>query len=116
MKKLVFISCIIVLCLGVFAGCAQKTPEETIVTLVWNGSQIEVKTSQWNDRSVQISTEDASLGNGKVYDFIGVKLSDLMEIADADDCTKAIVKGSDDTRPSPSIRSRAKTSRAREPS
>lgn len=97
MKKIVSIVCVIALCLGVLAGCGQKieAQEETIVKLVWNGTTTEVKTSQWNDKSTQVSTEDASLGGGKVYDFVGVKLSTLMEIAGAGDCTKAIVKSSD---------------------
>ena len=94
MKKLICISCMIVLCIGILAGCKQDTTEETIVTLVWNGNRTEVKTSQWKDRSAEISTEDVSLGNGKIYDFVGVRLSDLMDIAGAEDCTKAIVKAS----------------------
>ncbi|MBR2706837.1 MAG: molybdopterin-dependent oxidoreductase [Mogibacterium sp.] len=96
MKKIICISCMIALCICILAGCKQDTTEETLVTLVWNGNRTEVRTSQWKDRSVEISTEDVSLGNGKIYDFVGVKLSDLMEIAGAEDCTKAIVKASDD--------------------
>ena len=95
MKKTICISLVIVLCFGILAGCRHKAPEEKIVTLVWNGNQTEVMTSQWNSKSVEISTEDVSLGNGKIHDYVGVRLSDLMDIAGAEDCTKAIVKGSD---------------------
>ena len=35
------------------------------------------------------------LGGDKVYDYVGVKLSDLMEMAKADECVKVIVKASD---------------------
>ena len=83
------------LCLGILAGCGQNAAEETVVTLVYDGKTTEVKTSQWNEKAVQISTQDTSLGTDKKYDFVGVRLSDLMDIAGAGDCTKAIVHASD---------------------
>lgn len=95
MKKIISICTIIMLCLGILAGCGQKSQEETVVKLVFDEETIEVTTSRWEEKTVQISTEDIGLGDGKVYDFVGVKLSDLMEMAGADECGKAIVHASD---------------------
>lgn len=95
MKKLISICTIFMLCLGILAGCGQKAAEETVVKLVYDGKTTEVTTSQWDEKAVQISTEDTGLGDGKVYDFVGVKLSDLMDMAGARECTKAIVHASD---------------------
>jgi len=95
MKKPVYIICIIALCLCVLAGCNQKAGEPTVVTLVYDGSATEVRTSQWDEKSVQISTEDLGLGKKKACDYVGVKLSDLMDMADAEDCAKAVVSSSD---------------------
>lgn len=84
-----------IICLCTITGCAETKPDETVVVLAWKDARLEVKASEWNEHSVQIRTEDIGLGNGKVYDFIGVRLSDLMELADANECVKARVKSTD---------------------
>ncbi len=74
---------------------AAPVAEETVITLVWDSNQIDVGISEWNRHSVLISTEDPGLGNGKIYDFAGVKLFDLMELAGVHECAKALVKSTD---------------------
>lgn len=91
----VCIACITVLCISAFADGVKEIQEETVVLLLWEGSDTDVKTTEWNERSVQIHTEDVGMGNGKIYDFVGVTLSDLMKLAGADECTKALVKSTD---------------------
>ena len=91
----VCIVCIVFLCVSAFADDGRGIQEEKVVTLVWEGSNTDVKTTEWNVRSVQIHTEDVGMGNGKVYDYIGVTLLDLMKLAGADECTKALVKSTD---------------------
>ena len=91
----VCIVCIAFLCMSAFADDGGVIQEETVVTLVWEGSNTDVKTTEWNVRSVQIHTEDVGMGNGKVYDYVGVTLLDLMELAGADECSKALVKSTD---------------------
>jgi len=83
----VCIVCIVFLCVSAFADDGREIQEETVVTLVREGSNTDVKTTEWNVRSVQIHTEDVGMGNGKVYDYIGVTLLDLMKLAGADECT-----------------------------
>ena len=91
----VCIVCIVFLCVSAFADDGREIQEETVVTLVWEGSNTDVKATEWNVRSVQIHTEDVGMGNGKVYDYIGVTLLDLMKLAGADECTKTLVKSTD---------------------
>ena len=91
----VCIVCITVLYISAFADGGKEIQEETVVLLLWEGSDTDVKTTEWNERSVQIHTEDVGMGNGKIYDFVGVTLSDLMKLAGADECTKALVKSTD---------------------
>lgn len=98
MRKIVSaicIICMIIMYVNAFADADIEDQEEAVVTLVWDDSHIDIDATEWDGRSVLISTEDAGLGNGKIYDFVGVKLSDLMELAGADDCTGAIVKSID---------------------
>ena len=93
--RVVCVVCMIVLCPGAFADSGKEMREETVVSLVWEGRVTDVKTAVWNDRSVQIHTEDVGLGNGIVYDFVGVTILDLMKLAGAEECTKALVKSTD---------------------
>ena len=88
---------IVCACMNAIADRASDTPDETetVVSLVWENKRIDVSFSEWSKHSFQISTEDVGLGNGKVYDFVGVKLSDLIKLAGADECTKALVKSTD---------------------
>lgn len=99
MKKILSVICAVVLCLAAFAACAKesKVQGEPVVSLVWDGKTTVVNTDQWNENSFQISTEDIGLGkgDGKIYDYVGVRLSTLMGIAGAEDCTKVSVKASD---------------------
>ena len=86
---------ITVLCMSAFADDKTESQDETVVSLVWEGTDTDVKATEWNEKSVQIHTEDVGLGNGKVYDYVGVTLFDLMKLAGADECTKALVKSTD---------------------
>ena len=86
---------ITVLCMGAFAEGGEETREETVVSLVWEGGVTDVNTAWWNERSVQIHTEDVGMGDGKVCDYVGVTLFDLMKLAGADECAKALVKSTD---------------------
>ncbi len=91
----VCIVCIAALCTGAFADVGGTIQEETVVSLVWEDSRTDVKTTEWNERSVQIHTEDIGMRDGTVYDYAGVTLFDLMKLAGADECTKALVKSTD---------------------
>jgi len=97
MKKICIVCLVWItaLCISAFACGAGEIQEETVVSLVWEGSVTDVKTTGWNEHSVRIHTEDIGLGNGKVYDFVGVTLFELMKLAGADGCTGALVKSSD---------------------
>ena len=92
---IVCIVCITALRMSAFAGGDGTIQEETVVTLIWENSDIDVRTTEWNEHSVEIHTEDIGMGNGKVYDFVGVTLFDLMKLAGADECIKALVKSTD---------------------
>ena len=92
--RAVCVVCMTVLCTGAFAG-GGEIQEETVVSLVWEGRAADVKTSWWNERSVHIHTEDIGTGGGTIRDYVGVTLSDLMELAGADGCAKAVVKSTD---------------------
>ena len=101
MKKFIAIACIMALCLGVFAGCMEKV-EDTIdtsapvgVALVYGETKIDVTVGQWEAKRTQIKTSDVSLGTTKEYEFTGVTLASLMEIAGATDCTEIIVRSTD---------------------
>lgn len=89
------IVCVAVLCSAALAGGGGEIQEETAVSLVWEGSTTDVKAAWWNERAVRIHTEDVGLGNGEVCDYTGVTLYDLMELAGADGCDRALVKSSD---------------------
>ena len=92
---MICITCMTLLCMDAPAenpGAFRETP---IVTLVCGDRRVDVKEAEWDERSVLIHTEDTGLGNGKIYDYSGVKLSDLMILAGADDYTKALVKSDD---------------------
>ena len=102
MKKFIAIACIMALCLGVFAGCMEKvdttvdTSAPVGVVLVNGETKIDVTVGDWEAKRTQIKTVDYSLpGTTKEYEFTGVTLASLMEIAGATDCTKIIVKSSD---------------------
>ena len=92
---IVCIICIPVLRMSAFADDVGAIQEDVVVTLIWENSDIDVRTTEWNEHAVQIHTEDIGMGNGKVYDFVGVTLFDLMKLAGADECTKALVKSTD---------------------
>lgn len=86
---------IAVLSVSAFADGGKEIQEETIVSLVWEDRITDVTTTEWYEHSVQIHTEDVGMGNGKVCDFVGVTLFDLMKLAGADGCSKALVKSTD---------------------
>ena len=102
MKKFIAIACILVMCLGIMAGCMEKV-EDTIdpnalvgVTLVYGETKIEVNAGQWEPKRTQIKTVDLSLpGTTKEYEFTGVSLASLMEIAGVTECSNIMVKSSD---------------------
>ena len=101
MKKLIAIVCILAMCLGVLAGCMEKvdntvdTSAPVGVKLVYGESTKDVTVGEWEAKRTQIKTADVSLGSSKEYEFTGVTLKSLMEIAGANDCTKILVKSSD---------------------
>ena len=92
---IVCIVCITALRMSAFADGDGTIQDEAVVTLIWENSDIDVGTTEWNEHSVEIHTEDIGMGNGKVYDFVGVTLFDLMKLAGADECTKVFVKSTD---------------------
>lgn len=101
MKKLIAIACIMALCLGVLAGCMEKVDDSVDtsapvgVTLVYGETKIDVTAGQWEAKRTQIKTADVSLGTSKEYEFTGVTLASLMEIAGVTECTNILVKSSD---------------------
>jgi len=92
---IICIICMPFLCTNALAESPEELQQTTFVTLVWGDRRVDVKASDWNERSVLIRTEDAGVGNGKIYDYSGVKLSDLMTFAGADECTRVFVKSDD---------------------
>ena len=102
MKKFIAIACILAMCLGIMAGCMEKV-EETVdpstpvgVTVVYGETKIELTAGQWEPKRTQIKTVDLSLpGTTKEYEFTGVSLAALMEIAGATECSNILVKSSD---------------------
>ena len=102
MKKYIAIACVLVMCLGILTGCMERV-DNTVdnnapvgVTLVNGETKIEVTVGQWEPKRTQIKTVDASLpGTTKEYEFTGVTLASLMEIAGATDCTEIIVRSTD---------------------
>ena len=102
MKKLIAIACLLALCLGVMAGCMERV-DDTVdtnaavgVALVYGETKVDVTVGQWEPKRTQIKTVDYSLpGTTKEYEFTGVTLASLMEIAGATDCTNIIVKSAD---------------------
>ena len=102
MKKFIAIACVLVLCLGILAGCMEKVDNSTNnnepkgVALVYGDKKIDVTVGQWEAKRTQIKTVDLSLpGTTKEYEFTGVTLAYLMELAGATDCTQIKVKSSD---------------------
>ena len=102
MKKLIAIVCILALCLGVLAACGERVTEPEVdtsapvgVALVYGETKIDVTVGQWEEKRTQITTADVSLGTSKEYEFTGVTLASLMEIAGVTDCTNILVKSSD---------------------
>ena len=102
MKKYIAIACVLVMCLGILTGCMERV-DTTVdnnapvgVTLINGETKIEVTVGQWEPKRTQIKTVDASLpGTTKEYEFTGVTLASLMEIAGATDCTEIIVRSTD---------------------
>ena len=102
MKKFIAIACLLALCLGVMAGCMERV-DNTVdtnaavgVALVYGENKVDVTVGQWEPKRTQIKTVDYSLpGTTKEYEFTGVTLASLMEIAGATDCTTIVVKSSD---------------------
>ena len=101
MKKFIAIVCILAMCLGVLAGCMEKvdnsvdTSAPVGVKVVYGETAKDVTVGEWEAKRTQIKTADVSLGSSKEYEFTGVTLASLMEIAGASDCTKILVKSSD---------------------
>ena len=102
MKKLIAIACILALCLGVLAGCGERIEEPAIdtsapvgVALVYGETKIDVTVGQWEAKRTEIKTADVSLGTSKEYEFTGVTLASLMEIAGVTECSNILVKSSD---------------------
>ena len=102
MKKLIAIACILALCLGVLAGCGERITEPEVdtsapvgVALVYGETKIDVTVGQWEAKRTQIKTVDVSLGTTKEYEFTGVTLASLMEMAGVTECTNILVKSSD---------------------
>ena len=101
MKKFIAIVCILAMCLGVLAGCMEKvdnsvdTSAPVGVALVYGETKIDVTVGQWEAKRTQIKTADVSLGTTKEYEFTGVTLAALMEIAGASNCTEIVVRSSD---------------------
>ena len=124
MKKIISIVCALVLCVFVFAGCSSKSTtstttsdasattseastatsttaatteaekdNSTVVTLVYGDTKTAVSADDFSAKSTTQTITDPNLG--KTYDFVGVTLSDLMEMAGATDCTSIEVVCSD---------------------
>lgn len=113
MKKIISIICALVFCVFAFAGCSSKsatttaatteattaaateattaaateakTDDAAVVTLVYDGKSTSVSASDFSAKSQTQTITDPNLG--KTYDFVGVTLADLMEMAGAKDCT-----------------------------
>lgn len=102
MKKFIAIACVLVMCLGLMAGCMEKVDDSVDtsapvgVVLTYGETKIDVTVGDWEAKRTQIKTVDYSLpGTTKEYEFTGVTLASLMEIAGATDCTQIIVRSSD---------------------
>ena len=102
MKKFIAIACVLVMCLGLMAGCMEKV-EQTVdpnalvgITLINGETKTEVTAGQWEPNRTQIKTVAFSMpGTTKEYEFTGVTLKALMEIAGASDCTSIVVRSAD---------------------
>ena len=102
MKKFIAIVCILAMCLGVLAGCMERV-DNTVdtnaavgVALVYGENKVDVTVGQWEPKRTQIKTVDYSLpGTTKEYEFTGVSLASLMEIAGVTECSNILVKSSD---------------------
>ena len=104
MKKLIAIICTLVLSLGMMTACGERIDDSNSntnnnepkgIALVYGDTKIDLTVGQWEAKRTQIKTADVSLGTSKEYEFTGVTLAALMEMAGATDCTKILVKSSD---------------------
>lgn len=103
MKKFIAIACILALCLGVLSGCMERVDTNAVdtsapvgVVLINGETKIDVTVGDWEAKRTQIKTVDYSLpGTTKEYEFTGVTLASLMEIAGASNCTQIVVRSSD---------------------
>ena len=103
MKKLIAIVCTLIMCLGLMTACGERIDDSSNannnepkgITLVYGDTKIDLTVGQWEAKRTQIKTADVSLGTSKEYEFTGVTLAALMEMAGATDCTKILVKSSD---------------------
>ena len=101
MKKFIAIVCILAMCLGILAGCMEKVDDSVDtsapvgVALVYGETKIDVTVGDWEAKRTQIKTVDVSLGTTKEYEFTGVTLASLMEIAGVTECSNILVKSSD---------------------
>lgn len=103
MKKLIAIICTLVMCLGLLAACGEKIDTSGNadndapkgIALVYGDTKIDLTVGQWEAKRSQIKTVDVSLGTTKEYEFTGVTLAALMEIAGVTECSKILVKSSD---------------------
>ena len=102
MKKLIAIACILALCLGVLAACGERIEEPAVdtsapvgVKVVYGETSKDVTVGEWEAKRTTVKTPDVSLGTSKEYEFTGVTLASLMEIAGVTECSNILVKSSD---------------------
>ncbi len=102
MKKLIALICTLVICLSVMTACGERIEEPEVdesapigVVLVYGDTKIDVTTNQWEAKRTEIKTADVSLGTSKEYEFTGVTLASLMEIAGVSECSNILVKSAD---------------------
>ncbi len=94
MKRSIVIAWILI-SLFALTACAEKASKDVIVTLYHGERRTDIKDVQWNSMLTKITTEDDGLHNGKIYEYEGVRIAELMKIAGAEDCSKVIVRCSD---------------------
>ena len=102
MKKIFAIACTLILCLGILTACGERITEPETdssapmgITLVYGDTKIDLTVNQWEAKRTQIKTADVSLGTSKEYEFTGVTLASLMEIAGVTECSNILVKSAD---------------------
>lgn len=93
MKKTVMVVCLLFLVSCIFAGCGSKaasgnaqddSEKETLVTLTNGSDKLELTEDEFTAMNTKQKVTDPNLK--ATHDYEGVKLSDLMEKANADDC------------------------------